>query len=116
MSKAYIPLTEENKKAILNFIGMCRMNGLEGPAGPSFNYKDIREGFGTVSIDLYYDSRGVTEQCWKITVRTDTEERFHDDEPSKKGETYCYRDAYTIDTGSLDIKLKSSNLNYVKIF
>lgn len=36
MGKTYIPITEANKKNILNFIGMCRMNGLEGMAEPSF--------------------------------------------------------------------------------
>ena len=43
MGKTYIPITEANKKNILNFIGMCRMNGLEGMAEPSFSFKDNRE-------------------------------------------------------------------------
>ncbi len=37
--KTYIPITEANKKNILNFIGMCRMNGLEGMAEPSFLFQ-----------------------------------------------------------------------------
>ena len=53
MGKTYIPITEANKKNILNFIGMCRMNGLEGMAEPSFSFKDIREDIGTVIFDVF---------------------------------------------------------------
>ena len=54
MGKTYIPITEANKKNILNFIGMCRMNGLEGMAEPSFSFKDNREEIGTVIFDVFY--------------------------------------------------------------
>ena len=43
MGKTYIPITEANKKNILNFIGMCRMNGLEGMAEPSLMYSITAE-------------------------------------------------------------------------
>ena len=37
--KAISLLSEKNKKVILNFIGMCRMNGLEMAEEPSFTFK-----------------------------------------------------------------------------
>ena len=43
MAKAYIELTEANIKAIKNFIGMCRMNGMENSADPTFTFKDQRD-------------------------------------------------------------------------
>ena len=73
MGKTYIPITEANKKNILNFIGMCRMNGLEGMAEPSFSFKDIREDIGTVIFDVFYNCRGITEPSWNMTVKVDSE-------------------------------------------
>ena len=78
MGKTYIPITEANKKNILNFIGMCRMNGLEGMAEPSFSFKDIREDIGTVIFDVFYNCRGITEPSWNMTVKVDSDVRFHD--------------------------------------
>ena len=90
MGKTYIPITEANKKNILNFIGMCRMNGLEGMAEPSFSFKDNREEIGTVIFDVFYSCRGITEPSWNMTVKVDSDVRFHDSAASKAGETYCY--------------------------
>ena len=59
MGKTYIPLTEQNKKVILNFIGLCRMNGLELSGEPSFSFKDHREGIGTVMFDLFFRNNGI---------------------------------------------------------
>ena len=59
MAETYIPIGENNKKAILNFIGMCRMNGLEENGEPSFTFKDPREGIGVVMFDLFYRSTNV---------------------------------------------------------
>ena len=111
MAKEYIPLSEDNIKVIKNFIGMCRMNGLEGSAAPSFNYKDIREGLGTVNLDLYYDFRGITTPCWKMTVKVDTDQRIHDDKPGSEGAQYSYVDTYVVDQGDLEIKYKNSRFN-----
>ena len=83
MGKTYIPITEANKKNILNFIGMCRMNGLEGMAEPS----------------------------WNMTVKVDSDVRFHDSAASKAGETYCYLDSYRIEKDSLEFKTKTSKFN-----
>lgn len=97
MGKTYIPITEANKKNILNFIGMCRMNGLEGMAEPSFSFKDNREEIGTVIFDVFYSCRGITEPSWNMTVKVDSDVRFHDSAASKAGETYCYLDSYRIE-------------------
>ena len=102
MGKTYIPITEANKKNILNFIGMCRMNGLEGMAEPSFSFKDIREDIGTVIFDVFYNCRGLTEPSWNMTVKVDSDVRFHDSAASKAGETYCYLDSYRIEKDSLE--------------
>jgi len=59
-------------------IGMCRMNGLEGMAEPSFSFKDIREDIGTVIFDVFYNCRGITEPSWNMTVKVDSDVRFHD--------------------------------------
>ncbi len=109
MAKPLIPLTEANMKAIKNFIGMCRMNGLEGPAEPSFNFKDSREDIGLVIIDLYFDARGISETLWKITVRADTDVRFHDDVPAEEGQHFNYRDMYHVKTDSLELIHKNSD-------
>lgn len=111
MGKAYIPLSEANKKAILNFIAMCKMNGLEGEASPTFNFKDIREDLGTVILDLYYDFRGIDVPCWKITIKTDTECRIHDDQPAVEGETYSYVDTYQIAQGSTEFEYQKSRFS-----
>ena len=100
MGKRYIPITEANKKNILNFIGMCRMNGLEGMAEPSFSFKDIRD-----------NCRGITEPSWNMTVKVDSDVRFHDSAASKAGETYCYLDSYRIEKDSLEFKTKTSKFN-----
>lgn len=84
MGKTYIPITEANKKNILNFIGMCRMNGLEGMAEPSFSFKDIREDIGTVIFDVFYNCRGITEPSWNMTVKVDSDVRFHDSAARKQ--------------------------------
>ena len=105
MAKAYIELTESNLKAIKNFIGMCRMNGMENNADPAFTFKDPREGLGTVSFDLYFDSKSISEVAWKMTVKLDTSVRFHDQEKPEPGAINCYRDFYKIKEGSLDLEL-----------
>lgn len=110
MGKTYIPITEENKKCIRNFIGMCRLNGLEGPAEPSFSFKDTRD-IGKVTFDIFFSCNGIVEPCWSMTVRVDSEQRFHDNVPAKSGETYCYLDSYYIEKGSLDFKTKTSKFN-----
>ena len=112
MGKTYIPITEANKKNILNFIGMCRMNGLEGMAEPSFSFKDIREDIGTVIFDVFYNCRGITEPSWNMTVKVDSDVRFHDSAASKAGETYCYLDSYRIEKIVLNSRQKHQNLTY----
>ena len=107
----YITLSESNIKVIKNFIGMCRMNDLEGTAAPAFNFKDVRDDLGTVSFDLYYDFRGIEEPCWKITVKVDTDKRLMDDQPGKEGDQYSYVDNYTIASGTLDLQYKNSRFN-----
>ena len=116
MGKTYIPITEANKKNILNFIGMCRMNGLEGMAEPSFSFKDIREDIGTVIFDVFYNCRGITEPSWNMTVKVDSDVRFHDSAASKAGETYCYLDSYRIEKDSLEFKTKTSKFNVLYLF
>lgn len=111
MGKTYIPITEKNKKAILNFIGMCRMSGLEGEGEPSFTFKDPREEIGTVMFDLFYRKNNVVEPCWSMTVKVDSSKRFHDDEPEEPGATYCYLDSYNITKDSLEFKHKTSKFN-----
>ncbi len=111
MAKAYIKITEANEKAIKNFIGMCRMNGLENDADPTFTFKDHREGLGVVSFDLYFDSKSISEVAWKMTVKIDTSVRFHDQEKSEPGALNCYRDFYKIKEGSLDLELLKSNFS-----
>ena len=112
MAKMIIPITEKNAKFIKNFIGMCRMNGLEGAAVPSFTFRDYREELdGDVIFDIYYQQNTITEPCWNMTVKIDTSVRFHDDQPSKAGETYCYLDSYRIEKGSLEFISKTSKFN-----
>ena len=108
MAETYIPIGEKNKKAILNFIGMCRMNGLEENGEPSFTFKDPREGIGVVMFDLFYRSTNVLEPCWSMTVKVDSQKRFHDNEPEEEGATYCYLDSYKIAKDSLDLQHKTS--------
>ncbi len=111
MAKSYIPLTEANLKVIKNFIGMCRMNGLENASEPNLTFKEEREGIGRITFDLFYRANGVTEACWNMTVKSDSEFRFHDDVPAKKGDIHCYLDSYKIETGSLDLIHKTSKFN-----
>lgn len=111
MGKAYITISEENKKCILNFIGMCRMNGIEEKGEPSFSFKDKREGLGTVIFDIFFRNDGIQEACWNMTVRVDTEQRIHDDVKAKPGETYCYLDSYKVAQGSLELQHKASKFN-----
>lgn len=111
MGKTYIPLSEQNKKTILNFIGMCRMSGLEKTGEPSFSFKENREDIGKVIFDLFYSNNGIAESCWSMTVRVDTSVRFHDKEQAKPGETYCYLDSYKIEEDSLELKHKTSKFN-----
>lgn len=111
MSKAIIPLTEANKKAITNFIATCRFNGLENASEPNFTFKEQRDGIGKVIFDLFYRDNGVDTPGWNLTVKTDTDVRFHDDVPAKKGDIYCYLDSYRIEKGSLDLKHKVSKFN-----
>lgn len=111
MGKMNIPLTEKNIKCIKNFIGLCRMSGLEGPSTPSFTFKDFRDDIGTVIFDIYYQQNTITEPCWNMTVKVDTNVRFHDGVASKPGETYCYLDSYRINHGSLDLESKTSKFN-----
>ena len=110
MAKAYIKLTEANLKAIRNFIGMCRMNGMENSADPTFTFKDQRD-IGTVSFDLYFDSKSTSEVAWKMTVKVDTSVRFHDNEKSEPGALNCYRDFYKIKEGSLELELLKANFS-----
>ena len=114
MGKTFIKLTEAYKKAILNFIAMCRMNGLEGPAEPSFTHKEEREGLGEIYFDLYYRARGVVTPAFYLTVKVDTKNRFHDDEPAKKGETYSYIDTYMIDPKTLEFVVRNSKFSVFK--
>ena len=107
----YIDLSDTNLKVLKNFIGMCRMNGLEGSAVPAFNFKDIRENLGTVSFDIYYDFRGISEPCWKLTVKVDTDQRLHDDKPAHDGDQYSYVDNYVIKAGSLELEYNNSRFN-----
>ena len=107
----YLDLSDTNVKVLKNFIGMCRMNGLEGTAAPAFNSKDIREDLGTVSFDIYYDFRGITEPCWKLTVKVDTDKRLHDDKPAQAGDQYSYVDNYVVQSGSLELEYKNSRFN-----
>lgn len=111
MGKTYITLTEANTKAIKNFIGMCRMNGLEGMAEPSFSFKEQREGLGTVSFDIYFRANGIQEACWNMVVKVDTNKRIHDNQPAKSGALYSYLDSYKINQGSLDLIHKTSKFN-----
>ncbi len=111
MSKAYIPLTESNKKIILNFIGMCRMNGIEAKGEPSMSFKEERENIGKIIFDLFFKNDKINAPCWSLTVKTDTDLRFHDNQPAKKGEIYCYLDSYRIDEGSLELKKITSKFN-----
>ena len=111
MSKVYIELSDSNVKAVKNFIGMCRMNGLEGSAAPAFNFKDEREGLGTVSFDLYYDFRSFDNPCWKMTVKVDTEVKLDPKSPGTDGDQYSYLDNYAIKKDSLDLEYKNSRFN-----
>ena len=91
---------------------MCRMNGMEGAATPSFTFKDYREEYdGDVIFDIYFQQNTITEPCWNMTVKIDTPVRFHDGQPSKAGDTYSYLDSYRIDKGSLDLIVKTSKFN-----
>ncbi len=112
MANTNIPLSENNIKFIKNFIGMCRMNGLEGPATPSFSFKEYRKEYDSnVIFDIYYQQNTITEPCWNMTVKVDTSVRFHDGVEAKPGETYCYLDSYRIDKGSLELITKTSKFN-----
>ena len=111
MSKPYIKLTEKNKKVILNFIGMCRMNGIELEGRPSMTFNDNREDIGPVKFDLFFRNDGIDKPCWSMTVKADTEVRFHDDVPAKKGDIHCYLDSYRVEEGSLELKPVSSKFN-----
>ena len=111
MATPYIRLTEQNKKIILNFIGMCRMNGIELTGTPSMTFNDERADIGKVKIDLFFQNDGITEACWKMTVKVDSDKRFHDNVPAKKGDIYCYLDSYRIEQGSLEIKPVTSKFN-----
>lgn len=111
MAESYIPISEKNKKVILNFIGMCRMNGLEMAEEPSFTFKENRENIGRVMFDIFFSNNGITESSWNMTVKVDSSVRFHDDVPSQPGETYCYLDSYRIDKDSLEMEHKSSKFN-----
>lgn len=111
MSDRYIPITDNNLKVIKNFIGLCRMNGLEGPGEPNFTFKENREGIGNIIFDLFFRNNGVSEACWCMTVKTDTPIRFHDNVPAKKGDIHCYLDSYTIAAGSLELTHKTSKFN-----
>jgi len=111
MSKAYIPLTEQNKKIILNFIGMCRLNGIELAGEPSMSFKEDREGIGRVIFDLFFKNDKINAPCWSMTVKVDTNTRFHDNTEAKKGEMYCYLDSYRIEQGSLELNHITSKFN-----
>lgn len=111
MGKTYIPISEQSKKFILNFIGMCRMGGLEQTGEPSFTFKEDVENIGTVIFDVFYRNSGITEPCWSMVVKVDTPVRFHDNTPAKPGDTYCYLDSYKIESGSLELKHKTSKFN-----
>lgn len=104
MSTPYIKLSEQNKKIILNFIGLCRMNGIEMEGKPSMTFNDVREDIGPVKFDLFFRNDGVDKPSWSMTVKADTGVRFHDNVPAKKGDIYCYLDSYRIEEGSLEIK------------
>ena len=87
------------------------MNGLEGGAEPSISFKDIREDIGTVIFDVFYSFKGLKEPGWNMTVKVDTEVRFHDNVPAKAGETYCYLDSYRLDNKTLEMQTKTSKFN-----
>jgi len=114
MAKPYIPLSDANTKVIKNFIGMCRMNGLEGPAAPAFNFKENREGVGIVHFDMYYDFNGITEPLWKIIVKVDTDLNLVDGNKLGQGSQGSYLDSYIINAGSLDLEFKNSRFNEFK--
>lgn len=111
MNTPYIKLTEQNKKVILNFIGMCRMNGIEQSGKPSMTFNDVREDIGPVKFDLFFRNDGIDKPCWSMTVKADTDKRFHDNVPAKKGDIYCYLDSYRVEEGSLEIKAVTSKFN-----
>ena len=58
-----------------------------------------------------YNCRGITEPSWNMTVKVDSDVRFHDSAASKAGETYCYLDSYRIEKDSLEFKTKTSKFN-----
>ena len=112
MAKAYIPITESNLKCIKNFIGMCRLNGLEGAAVPTFTFREYREEYdSTVIFDVYFEQSPIEEPSWKMTAKVETSTRFHDGQPSKPGESYSYLDKYRIDKGKLDLEVMTSRFN-----
>ncbi len=107
-TKTYIEITDANKKALTNFIGLCRMNGLEGPAEPSFTHKDNRPDLGEVYFDMYYRYHGVEKPAFYLTVKVDTRNRFHDNEPAKKGAMYSYIDTYFVDPDTMEFVVRNS--------
>lgn len=111
MAETYIPLTESNKKLILNFIGMCRLNGIELTGEPSMSFKERRENVGKIIFDLFFRKDQTQEPCWSMTVRVDTDIRFHDEIAGKPGEMYCYLDSYKIEQGSLELQPVASKFN-----
>ncbi len=112
MGKTYIPISDNNLKIIKNFIGLCRMNGLEGPAVPTFTFREFRPEYESdVIFDLYFEQSPVEEPCWKMTVKVQTGNRFHDGIASKPGETYSYLDKYRIEKAKLDLDVMSSRFN-----
>ena len=112
MAETFIPIRENNLKCIRNFIGLCRMNGLEGDAVPTFTFKEYREEYDSVVVfDIYYDSNPFEEPSWKMTVKVETNKRFHDGVASKPNESYTYLDKYRIEKGKLDLESLTSRFN-----
>lgn len=112
MAKTFIPIMENDLKCIKNFIGMCRFNGLEGAAIPTFTFREYREEYDSnVIFDIYFEQSPVEEPSWKMTVKVETSNRFHDSVGSKPGESYSYLDKYRIDKDTLDLEVLSSRFN-----
>ena len=89
---------------------MCRMNGLEGMAEPSFSFKDIREDIGTVIFDVFYNCRGITEPSWNMTVKVDSDVRFHDSAARSRRNLLLFRFLQNR-KDSLEFKTKTSKFN-----
>lgn len=86
------------------------MNGLEG-GRTIILFQRYQRRHGTVIFDVFYNCRGITEPSWNMTVKVDSDVRFHDSAASKAGETYCYLDSYRIEKDSLEFKTKTSKFN-----